>query len=164
MKTTYLLLAASLAIPALTSGAPEREFTVPAQGDTLRIPLSIHKNQACMDTLQSQKLQNWVSRLDLDRIDRDSLLSALERRDSVAQATLLHWKLQSELQEAKNANWQQGWNELLAQHQTCTQALRIAIEAATPQAPPPSPLLPRITAAATGILVGFLAGWLVFGL
>lgn len=94
---------------------------------------------------------------------RDSLIAAMERRDSVARATILHWQNESEINQAKVANWQQGWNELLDQHKTCSQALRLAITAANEQPPPSSPLAPKVIGAVGGFLTGFAAAWLIFG-
>ena len=93
----------------------------------------------------------------------DQLASDLYKRDSVSQATIGHWRLQAETLEAKDANWQQAWNTLLSEHKTCTQALRTTLEAAT-STPPPSPMRPKIQAAAGGLLAGLALGWLLFGL
>ena len=144
------------------TGFAQSHLVIANGADTLSIPLQSRSQQACMDTAHIQRLQFLFRMQELDRVVRDSLIAALDRRDSTLVASMLAWKHQTELLQAKDENWKQSWQELMEQNSHCAQQLQEA--AATPPPPPERPTFTqRLQLIGGSFLVGFMAAWLLIG-
>jgi len=89
---------------------------------------------------------------------RDSVMAV---RDSAAKATeaALRTELQNEQSQCKN--WEHSWNTLKDDHEKCTKALRVSIEAqmeGTSQKKDESQYM-TVSSFLAGIVLGLLAGW-----
>lgn len=151
-----------LILTVWATGFSQSHLVIGHGADSLAIPLHSRNQQACMDTTHMQRLQFWLHSQELDRIARDSLIAALDRRDSTLVSSMLAWKHQTELLQTKDENWKQSWQELMEQNRHCAQQLQEATSAPPPPAQPPS-FSQRLRWIGGSFLVGFMAAWLIIG-